>query len=74
MKNLYFRIFKSVFNYPCRLEIKGVLNTYHNQNELKYKIALTYVCGVDFTHICKWYNISEFDVKFYLSEIAKERK
>jgi len=72
MKNLYYKLFIIVFKYPCKTQIREVLYTYKKTEDLKYKVAMSYVCGIDFARMSKWLNLSEEEIKFFLVEISKE--
>lgn len=72
MKNIYYKLFITIFKYPCKNQIREVLYNYKKDEDLKYKVAMSYVCGLNFDLMSQCLNLTEEEIKFFLVEISKE--
>jgi len=70
---LVFKIYRAMFKYPCRSEVRLALQKSQNHHYgLTYIADILYICGEDIPSISEWLGVAEDKVKEILNALTEE--
>ena len=70
MMQLFFKLHKKLYGYPCREHVRRAMYKGKAKNPLKYRVAMFYLCGYDIDEIAVYMLCTRERVKQTLTIIC----